>query len=224
MRMTHTIGLDEVGTGSIAGPLVVCALTVPDLEFPWFEATAIDSKQTTSQERWHFRQRILSRRGGGSSHALYQIAIRHTETIDQVGVWESWRSACLEAVFGVRDQWSRSHNRWFDVPHSSVWIDGNTLIEGLPCDIIEQVPLLRADETNGLVAGASILAKYHLDLYWDRMAKDHPDWGFDQHYGTASPHHLKLLRERGPIPGIHRMRIVEKMLRQGGPCGNSTQP
>ncbi len=219
MRLTFHHGLDECGTGVLAGPLVVCLVTVHEdaigLLTKW---GACDSKRSDPEFRQDFFNQVIANQRTHPVPIYFRTVARPPEVIDRIGVWEAWRSAALEAAISAKRGLSFTGEcHLYDPP--ILWVDGKNLIEGLPRDIMVQQPLVRGDESNVVLSTASLLAKHWLDRYWKNVDLTHPGWDFSKHRGSFSPHHLQTLFERGPIQGVHRISIVEKL--QGGPRGSS---
>jgi ribonuclease HII len=81
-----------------------------------------------------------------------------------------------------------------------VFVDGNYLPKGITC---EAEAVVKGDGKYACIAAASILAKNTRDDLMRSMAAQYPDYGFDRHFGYATPEHMEALRKFGPCE-IHR--------------------
>ena len=177
----HIAGIDEVGRGALAGPVVAAAVILPyPIDTPWL-AQVKDSKQLSPTRREFL------------FHHIYETAISigigttPSEVIDAQGIIKATRLAMKQAV----DQLSP--------PPESLLIDYMLLPE---------VPLPQKGITNGdslclSIACASIMAKVARDHLIIELDKIYPGYGLAQHKGYGTKEHLACLRRLGPSP-IHR--------------------
>jgi ribonuclease HII len=174
-------GIDEVGRGALAGPVVAAAVILPcGIDAPWLDQVK-DSKLLSPAKR-----ELLF-------HKIHQIAISigislaPPEVIDAQGIIKATRLAMKLAI----DQLSP--------PPESLLIDYMRLPE---------VPLPQKGITNGdklcfSIACASIIAKVARDRLMIELDKIYPGYGLAQHKGYGTEKHLSCLRRLGPSP-IHR--------------------
>lgn len=190
------IGVDEVGRGAIAGPLVVCALYHPDPR-KLIRMGARDSKDTSRQQRRDFFTK-LARNG----KAVISIQVADPAWINLAGVNTSEAQKVVSSVYGLIYR--------LDVPMSKVTIlgDGDKHYENFPLEI-EAVFKAKADSVEPLVMAASMVAKFVHDDLLDVIASKYPDWGFESHRGYASPTHIEKLYDNGLLP-VHRTRAASK--------------
>ena len=171
-------GVDEVGRGALAGPLVAAAVVVEKgAKIPG----ANDSKMLSPAVREELYQMIMSRATDVSVVWVDQ------ELIDEYGLQTANIAALHEAVAGL------------SLTPDCVICDNysleacETAVFGLP----------KADSTFFSVALASIVAKVERDRLMTCFHKKYPAYGFDHNKGYATPEHLEALRELGPSP-VHR--------------------
>jgi ribonuclease HII len=177
----HIAGIDEVGRGALAGPVVAAAVILPyPIDTPWL-AQVKDSKQLSPARReflfYHIHETAIS----------IGVAMVSNEVIDTVGIIKATRLAMKQAI----DQLSP--------PPESLLIDYMLLPE---------VPLPQKGITNGdslclSIACASIMAKVARDHLIIELDKTYPGYGLAQHKGYGTREHLACLRRLGPSP-IHR--------------------
>lgn len=179
------IGVDEVGLGAWAGPLVVCAFAAPDES--WTIPGLADSKkfQTEAQvlARSHISSKLL--REFPNNYAMVEVEAQY---IDLHGLTEVLSKALNRAV--------ESLIKRLGLPDRVV-IDGED--KGVPG--AEFIP--KADGTFPCVSAASILAKVHRDNYMTGMAGEYPQYGFVSHAGYGTPQHRKAIDAYGLCP-LHR--------------------
>ncbi len=174
----HIAGVDEVGMGPLAGPVIAAAVVFP----PHTELGGIDdSKKLDVEQRVEAERRIREVATG--------IAIGRAEVaeIDTVNIYHAGLLAMRRAVEAL------------PVPPQHVLVDARS-IPGI------DVPQNCFDKGDGLdfsIAAASIVAKVHRDNLMDELAREHPEYGFERHKGYCTPEHQDAIRRLGPC-AIHR--------------------
>ena len=178
-------GVDEVGRGPLAGPVMAGAVVLPiGLNAPWI-AEVNDSKQLSPRVR-----RALSDRIWEEALAV-GIGSASTVEIDQVGIVPATRLAMGRAIRSLK------------VSPDCLLIDALRLPEvGLP-----QESLIRGDSISISIAAASIVAKVARDRLMVKMDSRYPGFGFQRNKGYGTPEHLKALGRLGPCP-IHRLTFA----------------
>ena len=177
--MNLVAGVDEVGRGPLAGPVVAAAVVFPkDISL----TQITDSKRLTPQKREELFDLILQ-------NALnVGIAEVDQDTIDKLNILNASLKAMHEAI-------SRLKNR-----PDVVLVDGNQKIPNLR---IPQVTIIKGDTLSLSVAAASIIAKVTRDRLMQAHHKKYPIFFFNQNKGYATKSHIQALREHGPCE-IHR--------------------
>lgn len=182
------VGLDEVGRGSVAGPLTVCAVALP--AEPRIYGIN-DSKQLTPKTRSVLAARIRA-------HAV-ALGLCHIEPrrIDEIGMARALREAMLGALADA------------EIEPDAVLIDGNPLhIHPLEKTIV------KGDAKIAAIAAASIVAKVTRDEIMVDMDKQYPGYGFADSKGYASAEHIAAIKEHGLTP-IHRETFCQNFLETG---------
>ena len=174
----HIAGVDEVGMGPLAGPVIAAAVVFP----PHTELDGIDdSKKLDIEQRMDAERRI---RAVASAIAIGRAEV--TE-IDTVNIYHAGLLAMRRAVEAL------------PMRPQHVLVDART-IPGV------DVPQNCFDKGDGLdfsIAAASIVAKVHRDGIMDELAREHPGYGFERHKGYCTPEHQDAIRRLGPCT-IHR--------------------
>ncbi|MDA8370553.1 MAG: ribonuclease HII [Nocardiopsaceae bacterium] len=173
-------GVDEVGRGAWAGPVVVCA-AVTDGSVPPEGLT--DSKMLSPKRRGAMGELL---RPWVRDHAFGRA---EPAEIDDVGMTEALRRAACRALEGLRER------------PDAVILDGRHDYLGHPWKVRTQV---KADLSCVTVAAASVLAKLHRDALMAALDPEFPGYGFARAAGYPSPVHRAALAEQGPTPH-HRM-------------------
>ena len=182
-------GVDEVGRGPLAGPVIAAAITGPkfsifNFQFKNFQNR--DSKKLSPMQRetiYKFLKKDPSVQWG-----IGRVGER---TIDKINVFQATKLAMEKAVLSLEKKISKKANL--------LLLDGNFEISlNRP-----QKPIIRGDETEFLISLASIVAKVERDKLMQRLHKKYPQYGFDKHKGYGTKMHMATLAQLGPCE-IHR--------------------
>ncbi|MFV0484759.1 MAG: ribonuclease HII [Candidatus Saccharimonadales bacterium] len=170
------LGIDEVGRGPWAGPLLVCACVlhepIPDLT---------DSKKLTAKKREELEPIIKQK----SSYGFGWISAAE---LDKLGLSKALRAATRQAIKEVK------------APFHQVIIDGTiNFLSGTPLEK-HVTTLAKADLLVPEVSAASILAKVARDKYMTDLASKYPNYHFEKHVGYGTALHKKALEEFGACP------------------------
>lgn len=187
------VGVDEVGRGCWAGPLVAAAVILP-AEFDVTgrgEIIMRDSKKMSKLQRETAADHI-------EKHALaIGIGWIWPEDIDISGITTAVKMAMKQAVEAVK------------IDYDKVIIDGNIDYLALGPDILGQTyngktqAIIKADDSVPAVSAASIIAKVARDQYMYQIAHKYPMYGFDRHVGYGTAAHIAALKQHG-VTEIHR--------------------
>ena len=173
----HVAGVDEVGRGSLFGPVVAAAVILD----PAYRIRGLrDSKLLPAERREELALRIRE-------HCIaWAIAAVDSGRIDQINIYQASRLAMLHAV----EQLSPAA--------SYLLVDAVRLDCELP-----QEAIIHGDALSASIAAASILAKVERDRMISAWDPVFPMYGLASNKGYCTPHHLAALREHGPSP-LHR--------------------
>ena len=177
------LGIDEVGRGPLAGPLVVGAVILPEDKPEWVENLR-DSKKLSAKKREALSELILKEAACG----LGWVSVSE---LDEVGISEGLRLACSRAVKSVQ----RLH-----IPFSQVVIDGKVnFLSGTALEnFVSTMP--KADDLIKEVSAASIIAKVARDRYMYELDSKYPGYGFSSHVGYGTAKHIAAIKELGICP------------------------
>lgn len=172
-------GVDEVGRGPLAGPVVAVAVIL-NREFE--DPGVHDSKQLSPSERITIFPAIATQ------SVTWGVGLVAPAEIDRINILQATFLAMRRAL----DQMTISPD--------AVLVDGKALIPDLVCP---QRAIIRGDSESISIGAASILAKEIRDRIMEEYDEMHPGYGFAHHKGYATPEHHEALDRLGPSP-IHR--------------------
>ena len=179
-------GVDEVGRGPLAGP-VVCAAVILPLEEEKRIVGIDDSKKLSAKKREALAEQIKK------VARAYSIEEVSAEVIDKINILQATRLCMKHAVESL------------SIPAQFVLTDGNMTL-----DIdIPQKSIVKGDALVASIGAASILAKVYRDRLMAEYAKEFPEYGFERNAGYGTAAHIQAIRENG-ICSIHRKTFVKK--------------
>ena len=216
----QVIGIDEVGMGCLAGPVVVCAVAFNKKFFQLKDGHSRvnkklqgvrDSKLLLPHQREKFAIELLKEKS-----LRFKIAYCFPKTIDKINIYQAARLAMRRAITRlVYSQESIVHRKKKLLANDHklktvVLVDGPHKIDGLK---MEQRAIVKGDQKVFTISCASILAKVFRDKIMVRYAKKFPGYGFEKHKGYGTKEHLASLTKFGPC-AIHRCSFapVAKLL------------
>jgi ribonuclease HII len=184
---TTLAGVDEVGRGPLAGPVVAaCVVLSQDFFLPGVD----DSKKLTPKKREALFGQILE-----SAHEV-GIGIVGQKTIDRVNILNASLKAMWKAVNQLKTQ------------PEFILVDGNQRIPNLP---LPQMPVVKGDSQSLSIAAASIVAKVTRDRIMLKYHRKYPEFCFADHKGYATKVHIEALKAFGPCQ-IHRKSFKQVRL------------
>lgn len=187
-------GIDEVGRGPLAGPVIAAAVVLPPfLDAPWLRLVR-DSKLLTARRRErlaaHIRRDALAVGVGGASAA----------DIDRLGLTAATRAAATSALACL------------GLPPGHLLLDAMLL----PDQPFDQTGLIDGDARCVSIACAAIVAKVARDALMARLDAIYPGYRFARHKGYGTAEHLCALDRLGPSP-VHRRSFAPVAHRNGAP-------
>lgn len=184
------VGLDEVGRGSVAGPLAVGAVVLP--REPMISGLD-DSKKLTPAQREALAGQIEE------ISLACEVVFVEAQRIDAIGMSAALHEAFSKAIARIDEK-----GLGVDV----VLIDGNPLhIDP------REVNVIKGDGKCASIAAASILAKVTRDALMVSLAEEYPGYGFEESKGYASAAHIEAIRNKGLTP-VHRASFCSSFLQQ----------
>jgi len=178
-------GMDEVGRGPLAGPVVAACVVLP--KDPLIEGVN-DSKKLTEKKRERLYERI-------ASLGRFGVGVVDWSVIDEVNILQATKLAFKAAYENLAAK------------VEALIVDA---VKGLDVPA-EQLPLIHGDAVSYLVAAASIVAKVTRDRMMVEYDRLYPQYGFARNKGYGTAEHIEAIRQYGPCP-IHRMSFIRKWI------------
>lgn len=189
------VGVDEVGRGPLAGPVVTAAVVMPD----GFDILGVDdSKKLTEKKREELYDVILEKA------VCYGIGIRDNDVIDQVNILEATKLAMADAIASADEMLRERCGKTIDF----------VLFDAMKIDAVEkpQMSLIKGDSKSLSIAAASIVAKVTRDRMMVDYHGEYPWYGFDSNKGYGTKAHYEGLKAHGLTP-IHRKSFLKNFLK-----------
>lgn len=175
-------GLDEVGRGPLAGPVVAACVYVPEECYGLpFIAEIEDSKKLSKKKLTELYDLI-------AEHFTFSIQETSPEKIDEINILQASLAAMSQSLEALGMQMNHA------------LVDGNRLPANLSC---AATPVVKGDNISTSIAAASIMAKVHRDRLMQKLAEEHPHYGWESNAGYPSPQHLAGIEAHG-ITAHHR--------------------
>ena len=170
-------GVDEVGRGPLAGPVVAAAVILPEnCKIPGLN----DSKKIPKSKHKEIYEAVLQ------NAIAIGIGIKDNQVIDQVNIYEATKLAMMEAIGQLEPQ------------------PQHLLIDAMKLDLpIPQTSIIKGDANSLSIAAASIVAKVTRDQMMEEFDREYPGYDFAQNAGYGTAKHLAGLDKLGVTP-IHR--------------------
>ncbi len=176
-------GIDEVGRGPLAGPVVVACVIMPHDDLI---LGVDDSKKISEKKREVLFEEITKK-------AIdYSVCIIEPKEIDEINILQATKKAFEGALCGLKTR------------PDHVYTDAMNINTELPYTAV-----IKADTKIYTVAAASIVAKVTRDRMMIEYAKQYPEYGFESHKGYGTPKHYAALKEFGAL-SIHRKTFLRK--------------
>ncbi len=182
----YIAGIDEVGRGPLAGPVVTCAVILPkDCNILYIN----DSKKLSEKKREELYDQIMEQA------IAVGIGIEEHTVIDDINILQATYSAMRKAIGALKVKPDILLNDAVKIPE----VD------------IPQVPIIKGDAKSISIAAASIVAKVTRDRMMVEYDKIYPGYDFAGNKGYGAPVHLEALKTIGPSP-IHRHSFIKNLL------------
>ena len=183
---SYICGIDEVGRGPLAGPVVAGAVILPkDCDILYIN----DSKQLSEKKREELYEVIMDKAvATGLGYAT-------PERIDEINILQATYEAMREAINALGVQ-------------PDLLLNDAVTIPGLS---MKQVPIIKGDAKSVSIAAASIVAKVTRDRYMEEMDAAYPGYGFAGHKGYGTAEHRDAILRLGPCP-IHRRSFLTRII------------
>ena len=180
------IGLDEVGRGPLAGPVVSCGVLYKSYEILETKIPITDSKKLTIKQRlklFKFFQQLKK-----ENILEYNLGLATVEEIDQINILEATKLSMKRVI----DK--------FNNPNASIIIDGNFKLEYKNTN---EKSIIGGDKISLSIATASIIAKVHRDRLMSMLDNKYQHFGWKKNAGYGTKKHIDAIKEKGPT-NFHR--------------------
>ena len=185
-HLGYICGIDEVGRGPLAGPVVAGAVILPkDCQILYLN----DSKQLSAKKREELYDVIMEQA------VAVGIGMASPQRIDEINILQATYEAMREAISKL------------SVTPQILLNDAVTI----PQVIIPQVPIIKGDAKSISIAAASIVAKVTRDRMMAEYDKIMPEYGFASNKGYGAAAHIEAIRKYGPSP-IHRSTFIKNFI------------
>ncbi len=198
--MDYVIGIDEVGRGPIAGPVVVCACAIIkgiDVVSFFPKQKLKDSKKLSEKRRLEILNKIEPH--VRDKNILFGIGEVSAQRIDKIGISPSIKEAMVQALDSL-------HLQGVD-KISFVFLDGSLKAP----DIYLQETIIKGDEKIPEIALASIYAKEYRDSLMREHGKRFTQYNFDKHVGYGTKAHYAAIKEYGTTE-LHRLTFLKSVI------------
>ena len=184
--LKYIAGVDEVGRGPLAGPVVCAAVIMPLTDESIIEGID-DSKKISEKKRVQFAEEIKNRA------LCYTIVEVDEKQIDEINILEATKLGMKRALEEL------------SIAPEMVLTDGNmTLDIAFP-----QQSIIGGDALSYSIGAASIIAKVYRDALMDKYAETYPQYAFEKNKGYGTAAHIAAIKEYGLCP-IHRRTFTKK--------------
>ena len=177
-------GVDEVGRGPLAGPVVCAAVIMPTDDII---DGVDDSKKLSAKKREVLSELILNKA------VAYNICLVEPEIIDKINILEATKLCMKNAVEGLK------------VKPDFVLTDGNMTLD----IAIPQSSIVKGDSLSYSIGAASIVAKVYRDKLMDDLDKLYPEYAFAKNKGYGTQIHIQAIKDIGLSP-VHRRSFTKK--------------
>lgn len=186
MGYNYICGIDEVGRGPLAGPVVTCAVILPnDEEILYLN----DSKQLTAKKREELYDIIIEKA------VAYSVGIVSEQVIDDINILQATYKAMRTSISNLKVKPEIMLNDAVKIPE----VD------------ITQVPIIKGDTLSASIAAASIVAKVTRDRMMKEYDAIYPGYDFASNAGYGSAKHIAAIKELGPCD-IHRKTFIKNFI------------
>ena len=178
-------GIDEVGRGPLAGPVVTACVVMP---YNTMLKGVFDSKKVTKKNRERLYDEIMS------SAISVAISVKDQDIIDKINILNATKQSMKECF-------------------SSLSVKPDLLlVDAVKLNVCEhEIPIIKGDATSYAIACASIVAKVYRDRMMQEYAKIYPHYDFENNVGYGTKKHIDAIKNYGITP-IHRLSFLSKII------------
>ena len=183
----YIAGIDEVGRGPLAGP-VVCAVVIMPLEEDKIIDGVDDSKKLSEKKRVALSEKIKER---AIEYAICEVSPQEIDEINILQATIKCMKHCIDSLKIKPDM---------------------LLVDALKADFgVPSTPIIKGDALSYSIGAASIIAKVYRDNLMSEYAKSYPEYGFEKHKGYGTKAHIDAIKTFGATP-IHRKTFIKNFV------------
>ena len=184
-KVKYIAGIDEVGRGPLAGPVVTACVVMP---YDEMLSGVFDSKKVSKKNRERLFEEIKQKA------ISYSISVKDQDVIDNINILNATKESMKESFFGLKVK------------------PNLLLIDAVKLNICEnELAIIKGDATSYAIACASILAKVYRDKLMEDYAKIYPNYDFENNVGYGTKKHIEAIKNYGITP-IHRLSFLGKII------------
>ena len=183
-NIKYICGIDEAGRGTLAGPVVVGAVILPENSF--IEGIN-DSKKISEKKREKLYEQIVN------EAIAYSVGIVDQKKIDEINILNATKLGVKIAIDGLKQK------------PDIIMIDA---LNNLDTAGIPYISVIKGDAKNYCISAASIIAKVTRDRIMKQWDEIFPIYGFAKHKGYGTAEHIKQIKEHGPCM-LHRKTFIK---------------
>lgn len=184
-NIKHIAGIDEVGRGPLAGPVVTACVVMP---YDEMLDGVFDSKKVTKKNRERLFEEIKQKA------ISYSISVVNQNIIDEINILNATKECMAQSFNTIKVK------------------PDILLIDAVKLNICQnEKAIIKGDETSYAIACASILAKVYRDKLMEEYAKTYPKYDFENNVGYGTKKHIEAIKNFGITP-IHRLSFLSKII------------
>lgn len=184
-NIKYIAGVDEVGRGPLAGPVVTACVVMP---YDEMINGVFDSKKVSKKNRERLFEEIKQKA------ISYSITLRNQDVIDEINILNATKE-CMKESF-----------------HQLKVKPDLLLVDAVELNVCEnEIDIIKGDATSYAIACASILAKVYRDRLMEEYAKTYTNYDFENNVGYGTKKHIEAIKTYGITP-IHRLSFLSKIL------------
>lgn len=189
----YIAGVDEVGRGPLAGPVVTAAVILP----PDFDVLGVDDSKKLSDKKRRELDVLIREKA-----LAYGYGMRDNETIDRINILNATKEAMRDAIDEAALMLEIKHRKKLE----------HVLIDAVRLDGLDypETPIVKGDQQSISIAAASIIAKVKRDDMMIKYASEYPGYAFEKNKGYGTKAHYEGIRENGITP-IHRKSFLKNI-------------
>ncbi len=184
-NVKYIAGIDEVGRGPLAGPVVTACVVMP---YDKMLDGVFDSKKVTKKNRERLYDEIMN-----SAYSV-SISVRSQDVIDKINILNATKEAMKECFNNAKVK------------------PNLLLVDAVKLNLCEnEIPIIKGDASSYAIACASIIAKVYRDRMMEDYAKKYPNYDFENNVGYGTKKHIEAVKSYGITP-IHRLSFLGKII------------